>query len=62
MERAGEDDITGTQQGEAINSSSPSGTEMPVIDSHSHPALFRILPITHAQINAKSIFLKQGDV
>lgn len=62
MERAGEDDITGTQRGEAINSSSPSGTEMPVIDSHSRPALFRRLPIARARINAKSAVLKQRDV
>lgn len=53
----GWDDITSTQRGEAINSSSPSGTEMPVIDSHSRPALLFLLssPSPHAQIGPGSL-------
>lgn len=38
FEGVGEDDITSTQQGEAINSSSLMGQRF-VIDSHSHPVL-----------------------
>lgn len=47
LEGVGGYDITGTQQGEAINSSSPSGTERPVIDSRLHPALLFFSSLPH---------------